>query len=147
MKPWFGSRFQDQCVSHNTCCPPKVWMTILRRVELQLELRFRRTSIKRERTRAGGGLHLPCSSSRQWVCRCLQFGFLKVQREGIHLLKAEAAQGLRGGHGAKLFRWLLVGLVLLPVWVGSGQVISTGTDSDRWLLLLKRQLEGPSEVI
>lgn len=56
----------------------------------------------------------------------LRFGFLKVGREGIHLLEAEAAQGLGGGHEAKLLWWPLMRLVVILGCICSGQVISAG---------------------
>lgn len=48
--------------------------------------------------------------------------FLKVGRECIYHLEAEAApEG-----GAKFFRWLLMGLILISGCISSGQVISAG---------------------
>lgn len=106
--------------------PPRVWMNILRRVELKLELHTGEKG-----TRGGGRLHLPCVSWVSGYVDVCSLGSLRRKRDYLHL-------GGRGcsGHGAELLRWSLMGLVFIPVWVG----ISAGTNHDRWLYLLKRQL-------
>lgn len=100
--------------------PPKLWMNILRRMELKLELHIRKRD-QGWRQATSALFFFPRVSGYVDVC---SLGSLRRKRGYLHL-------GGRGcsGHGAEFLRGPLMGLVLVPVGAG----ISAGTNHDRWL--------------